>query len=218
MILKAKAKNINEYVSSDGNSFEDITLVDVIYGYPIFKWVAVISQKWEDTRIVVITMTAMRSAHVYRLWLVADNMADIKTLRPRQNGCHFPNGIFKRIFSEFKMCKFPQKFVPKGPMNNMPALVQIMAWRRTGDKPLSEPMMVRSPTHTGVIWPEWVNFAKSAKRSNYDLLKWKLCKTKTMWQLLLWFSMARILGSVCGKWKTREWCPYQCDGRRPKSI
>ena len=33
-------------------------------------------------------------------------------------------------------------FVPKGPINNIPALVQIMAWRRPGDKPLSEPMLV----------------------------------------------------------------------------
>ena len=33
------------------------------------------------------------------------------------------------------------KFVPNGPINNIPALVQIMAWRRTDDKPLSEPMM-----------------------------------------------------------------------------
>ena len=35
------------------------------------------------------------------------------------------------------------KFIPKGPINNIPALVQIMAWRRTGDKPLSEPMMTQ---------------------------------------------------------------------------
>ena len=35
------------------------------------------------------------------------------------------------------------KFVPKGPINNTPALVQIMAWPRTGDKPLSEPMMTQ---------------------------------------------------------------------------
>ena len=34
------------------------------------------------------------------------------------------------------------KFVPRGPINNMPPLVQIMAWRRPGDKLLSEPMMV----------------------------------------------------------------------------
>ena len=34
------------------------------------------------------------------------------------------------------------KFVPKGLINNIPALVQIMAWRRPGDKPLFEPMLL----------------------------------------------------------------------------
>ena len=34
------------------------------------------------------------------------------------------------------------KFLPKGSINNTPPLVQIMAWRRRGDKPLSEPMVV----------------------------------------------------------------------------
>ena len=48
------------------------------------------------------------------------------------------------------------KFVPKGPINNIPALVQIMAWRRPGDKPLSEPMMVRLPTHICITRPQWV--------------------------------------------------------------
>ena len=32
------------------------------------------------------------------------------------------------------------KFVPKGPIDNKSALVQVMAWRRSGDKPLSEPI------------------------------------------------------------------------------
>ena len=36
------------------------------------------------------------------------------------------------------------KFVPEGQIKNIPALVQIMAWRRLGDKPLSEPMTVDS--------------------------------------------------------------------------
>ena len=31
-----------------------------------------------------------------------------------------------------------------------------MAWRRSGDKPLSEPMMVRLPTHICVTWPQWI--------------------------------------------------------------
>ena len=48
------------------------------------------------------------------------------------------------------------KFVPKGSINNNPALFQIMAWRRPGDKPLSEPMMVSLLTHICVTLPQWV--------------------------------------------------------------
>ena len=47
------------------------------------------------------------------------------------------------------------KFVPKGPINNVPALVQIMAWRRSGDKPLSEPMVVSLLAHICVTRPQW---------------------------------------------------------------
>ena len=35
------------------------------------------------------------------------------------------------------------KFVPRSLIDNKPALVQVMAWRRTGDKPLSEPMLTQ---------------------------------------------------------------------------
>ena len=35
------------------------------------------------------------------------------------------------------------KLVPRGPIDNKPSLVQVMVWRRTGDKPLPEPMMVQ---------------------------------------------------------------------------
>ena len=50
--------------------------------------------------------------------------------------------------------KISLKFVPKGQINNIPALVQIMAWRRPGDKPLSEPMLVGSMTHICVTRPQ----------------------------------------------------------------
>ena len=76
----------------------------------------------------------------------------VNILRPRQNGWHFPNNIFKRIFLNENVwisIKISLKFVPKGPINNIPALVQIMAWRRPGDKPLFEPMMVSLLMH---IW------------------------------------------------------------------
>ena len=38
--------------------------------------------------------------------------------------------------------KISLKFVSRGTINNIPALVQIMAWCRSGQKPLSEAMMV----------------------------------------------------------------------------
>ena len=60
-------------------------------------------------------------------------------------------------------------FVPKGSITKVPALVQIMAWRRPGDKPLSEPMMVSLLTHIQndicVTQPQWVK-----PRSNFHLV------------------------------------------------
>ena len=68
----------------------------------------------------------------------------VNTLRPRQNSRHFADNVFKCIFLNGNLwisIKISLKFVPECPINNIPALVHIMAWRRTGDKPLSEPMM-----------------------------------------------------------------------------
>ena len=36
-----------------------------------------------------------------------------------------------------------QKLVPKSPIDNILALVQVMAWRRTDNKPLPEPMVTQ---------------------------------------------------------------------------
>ena len=49
------------------------------------------------------------------------------------------------------------KFVPRVPIYNIPALVQIMAGRQPGDKPLPEPLMVSFLMHIYVIRPQWVN-------------------------------------------------------------
>ena len=65
----------------------------------------------------------------------------INTLRQRQNGCHFPDDIFKSIFlneNVWILIKISLRFLLKGLINNIPALVQIMAWCRSGDKPLSD--------------------------------------------------------------------------------
>ena len=71
---------------------------------------------------------------------------DLNSSPPEQNGCHFAGNIFKYIFVNEKFCiliNISLKFVPKGQVNNIPPLVQIMAWHRIGDKPLSEPMLTQ---------------------------------------------------------------------------
>ena len=93
------------------------------------------------------------------------------TLKPRQNGRHFADDPFKRIFLNETLTisiKISLNFVPKGPINNIPALVQIMAWRRRGDKPLSEPMMVSLLTHICVTWSQWVEYVGLDKESHFN--------------------------------------------------
>ena len=52
--------------------------------------------------------------------------------------------IFKWIFlNENDRIQILQKFVPKSLVDNKPALVQVMVWRQTGDKPLREAMMIK---------------------------------------------------------------------------
>ena len=53
-------------------------------------------------------------------------MFTLNTLRPRQNGRHFADDIFKCIFLNENVwiaIKISPKFVPKGQINNIPALV-----------------------------------------------------------------------------------------------
>ena len=104
-----------------------------------------------------------RSNHHYMSFNHTSTLIDtgilFNTLRQRRNGQHFADYIFKCIFlneNVWIVIKFPLKFVPKDRFSNVPALVQIMAWRRPGDKPLSEPMMVSLLTHICIILPQWV--------------------------------------------------------------
>ena len=98
----------------------------------------------------------------------------INTLRPRQNGRHLADDMFECIFLDenvWILIDISLKFVPKGSINNDPALFQIMAWCRAGDKPLSEPMMVSWLTHICVTRPQWVNttWAQNGKIFTFTL-------------------------------------------------
>ena len=77
------------------------------------------------------------------------------TVTPRQNGSHFAEGIFLFIlfYGNYHslilitlICvskvQISLKFVPKGQINDKPALIQIMAWHRTGDRTLYVPIII----------------------------------------------------------------------------
>ena len=109
-------------------------------------------------------------------------------MRPRQNGRHFPDNIFKCIFLNANLwisINISLNFVPKGQIDNTLALVQIMAWHRPGDKPLSEPMTVSFLIHIGISRPQWVNASLSfiishCTLTHYPLrLLFQMCKFQT---------------------------------------
>ena len=65
---------------------------------------------------------------------------DLTHLPLGQNGSLFADNIFRCIFVNEKFCilmKISLKSVPKGPIDINQALIQIMAWRQIGAKPLS---------------------------------------------------------------------------------
>ena len=63
-----------------------------------------------------------------------------------KNGRHFADGMFKRILLNANIWisnEISLNYVPWGMIDNMSVLVQIMAWRRPGDKPFSESMQTQ---------------------------------------------------------------------------
>ena len=68
--------------------------------------------------------------------------------------CIFLNENVNRILIRISL-----KFAPRSPIANKQALVRVKAWRRAGDKPLSEPMQICGTSVCvclGVGWGGWV--------------------------------------------------------------
>ena len=123
-------------------------------------------------KVSSIIIFLVRRNYVSHCWLI------VYTLGPRQNGRHITDDIFKCILlnkNVWVSIKISLKFVPKGPINNIPSLVQIMAWRRPGDELLSEPMMLNLPTYIWVTRPQWVNWT-----SGDGIQCWSKCITSFM--------------------------------------
>ena len=117
---------------------------------------------------------------MFGLWMVL--LLTVNISRPRRNGRHFPYDIFKCILLNENVwikIKISLSFAPKGLINNIPSLVQIMVPHRRGDKPLSEPMMINLLTHICVVRPQWVNHIAN----NQQILATVLMDTSVRWPL-----------------------------------
>ena len=159
--------------------------------YPVYS---ALSHLFID--VVKILSLSMKYNHDY-LTSWWDSLQELNTLTPRQNGRHFTDDTFKRILLNENVrtsIKISLKFVPKGPINNIVALVQIMAWRRSGDKPLSESMMVSLLTHIYAslglneltVWPVWIevtcHIGNKTKKASLSIAR----------QLKFWLNMVFI--------------------------
>ena len=99
----------------------------------------------------------------------SSDICHVNTLRPWQYERHFADDIFKSIFLNKNVwipIEISQKFVLKSRINNIETLVQIMAWCRPGDKPLSETMIC-------VTRPQWIKHIEII--TSTDLLRKILC-------------------------------------------
>ena len=140
--------NILSFLWSLCKSFEDRAPVD-----EILKWVAV---TWPNDWLSSHSNGYHGDMPGPHLMQTSFCSSIFNTLRPRENCCHLADNIFKLIFlNENEWISL--KIVPNVRINNILALVQIMAWRRLGVKPLSEPMMVNLLMYICVTQPQWVD-------------------------------------------------------------
>ena len=84
-----------------------------------------------------LTSLYISTPYTYQVW-IQNSIYDMK----------ITDNIFKSIFNEsvwisITTCTISLKFIPKGPIHYKSALVQVVAWHRTGKKSLPESMLTQ---------------------------------------------------------------------------
>ena len=137
---------------------------------------------------------------------------------------------FSNAFSSMNifciLIRISLKFVRKGPNDNTWVLVQVMAWRPTGDKPLSEPMLtlfidgeVGSKSHEYTYNWKYLYFPNS----NHDTIVCNISLSHsftyyTEIQMLLTKSLAVYLYSQLHTNTAVDKCRFQHERSRNNSI
>ena len=151
-----------------GDDFNTPGTYDILFTYPLNRYLIERRQRWSTHYVFAMWFIILRWAWTVSLavgvytglilsWFQNYQVAlthwgrdkTVSTLQP----------TFFNTFSWKKMDAFriSLRFVSQGPIKNIPALWHKIAWRGPGNKPLSEPMMVRLPTHICVTRPLWVD-------------------------------------------------------------
>ena len=111
--------------------------------------------------------------HRHNIILVSYQYRSLNSSIPGQNDRHFGRREFQMHFVGWNdriLIRISLKFVPRSPIDNMPALVQIMAWCRTGDKHSKH-----CEVHTGIVcyWyvitTEWLPVYHVRNYTHYQL-------------------------------------------------
>ena len=113
----------------------------MIYSTIFFRY-ASYHQHAANISIYMISLFGDQWHHMVTKLLV--NVDSVNSSPPGQNGLHFADDMFKCIFLNKNIWisnKISLKYVPWSLIDNMLALVQVMAWRHSGNKSLSEPML-----------------------------------------------------------------------------
>ena len=99
----------------------------------VWIWTKTYTLTYVDEMYVLLIWT--QHMRQFTGWVISS----VNTLKPRRDGRLFPD-ILEWIFLNeiiWISIKLSLKFIPRGPINNMPASFPIMACHRPGDKPLS---------------------------------------------------------------------------------
>ena len=118
----------------------------------------------------------------------------LNSLRPKQNGCHFANSIVRFILMNENYFYFDSNFIEicsQKSNNNKIELEQLMAWQWSGDKLLSETVLVLSELTHWLLWDAAVilneNFQTHIKDRYLENFPWncfQLHATRLHWKLV----------------------------------
>ena len=89
--------------------------------------------------------SGVTGSNMWNVWIY-HTLSSLTHPPPDKMAAILADDIFNCIFlneNDRILTQISLKYVPRSPIDNKSSLVQVMAWRRTGDKPLPEPMMTQ---------------------------------------------------------------------------